>query len=117
MEVNVASEEVVWGDRRRGSRRQSIPGEGARKAEEVKSGKEQEKETQNSDEKSSGSRMVLVPKTIANKMYWAHALCQALRSVSPLILGQLCEVGDVPLRTLTLSPFQGHFRLPWWLRR
>lgn len=39
MEVNVASEEVVCGDRRRGSRRQSIPGEGAREAEEVKSGK------------------------------------------------------------------------------
>ena len=42
--MNVASEEVVCGDRRRGigggdRRRQSIPGEGAREAEEVKSGK------------------------------------------------------------------------------
>ena len=113
MEVNVASEEVVWGNRRRGSRRQSIPGEAAREAEEAR----QEKETHNSDEKSLGSRMVLVSKTIANKIYRAHALCQALGSVSPLILGQLCETRDVLLRTLILSPFQGHFRLPWWLRQ
>ena len=79
--------------------------------------KRQEKETHNSDEKSLGSRMVLVSKTIANKIYRAHALCQALGSVSPLILGQLCETRDVLLRTLILSPFQGHFRLPWWLRQ
>lgn len=97
MEVNVASEEAVWGNRSERVQETEHPWGSKERQRKRSRAKGQEKETHNSDEKSSGSRMVLVLKQLQIR---STGLTPCVRlCFSFLILGQLCETRDVLLRT------------------